>query len=173
MGGARGIIRNIVIHNAGDHTHAAGCDQIDDEDGIGDWSDGITFTGPAHLITGNIITNPSDVGIVFFGGRDTVISYNTVNSTNGNHGMFAGIAIHPWIFGDISGVQVIYNQMTNDSDSFCGGIHSGINTSQTLRNTDWQAATEGCNGIQWIPTDRIAHHPSLIGWTDLQIHCER
>jgi len=249
LGGAHSTIRNVTILNAGDHTHGVGCASVDDEDGIGDWSDGITFTGPAHIITGNTITNASDVGIVFFGGKDTVISNNTINSTEGNNGMFAGIAIHPWIFGDISGTQVTDNQVTNESDSLCGGIHCGINvgqhmwgggcvtyahssaignpgqcipepqppggtlcsegelcqewahvaagrsltlkgnhvsgahvnyliegldlagslfesnnTSNTPRPTDWESAVVGCEG---------AHHPSLDGWTDLQIHCER
>jgi parallel beta-helix repeat protein len=258
LGGAHATIRNVTIINAGDHTHGVGCASVDDEDGIGDWSDGITFTGPAHIITGNTITNASDVGIVFFGGKDTVISNNTINSTEGNNGMFAGIAIHPWIFGDISGTQVTDNQVTNESDSLCGGIHCGINvgqhmwgggcvtyahssaignpgqcipepqppggtlcsegelcqewahvaagrsltlkgnhvsgahvnyliegldlvgslfesnnTSNTPRPTDWESAVVGCEGIQWNPIDRIAHHPSLDGWTDLQIHCER
>jgi hypothetical protein len=41
--------------------------------------------------------------------------------------MFAGIAVHAWIFRNVSGVQVIGNQMINEGDSSCGDIHSGIN----------------------------------------------
>lgn len=106
LSGASSTIRNSTIQEAGDHIHVNGCVQTDKDEPMGAWSDGITFTGPGHVITGNTITDPSDVGIVFFGGHDTVISYNTVCTSPGNHGMFAGIAVHPWIFGNVSGVQV-------------------------------------------------------------------
>jgi hypothetical protein len=46
---------------------------VESDEGLGGWSDGITFTGPDHVITGNTIRDASDVGIVFFGGHDTVI----------------------------------------------------------------------------------------------------
>ncbi|MBE3117420.1 MAG: hypothetical protein IMZ50_01525 [Candidatus Atribacteria bacterium] len=51
-------------------------------------------------------------------------------------------------------------------------IDSG-NVSNTPRWSDWGAARTGCNGVYWGPTDKIAHHPSLPGWMDLLIHCER
>ena len=255
--GANGTVKNSTIRAAGDHVHADGCTPIEDDEGEGDWSDGITFTGPGHLITGNTIVDASDVGIVFFGGHDTVISNNTVRASAGNHGMFAGIAIHPWIFGNVSGVKITGNQVLNEADSTCGGIHAGINigthmwgggcttvthpaaigntgpcladppqpygtlctegepcqewahvaagTTFTLtgnyvsgayinyliegldlvgtlvesNNTSgspgpacWEEAVTGCDGITWGPTDRVAHHPSVTGWTDLTIHCE-
>ena len=47
------------------------------------------------------------------------------------------------------------------------------NISETPRLTDWQAAKAGCQTVTWGPLDRVAHHPSLPGWTDLLIHCER
>jgi hypothetical protein len=172
--------------------------------------------------------------------------------------MFAGIAVHPWIFGNVSGVNVSNNQVINEGDSSCGGIHSGINIGQHVwgggcvtiahasaignqaqcipepeqplgtlctenapcqewahvadskiftltgnyvsgahvnyliegldsvgmltesdnssglpRLTDWEAATQGCDGVQWDPTNRIAHHPAISGWTNLPIPCER
>jgi len=40
------------------------------------------------------------------------------------------------------------------------------------RQTDW-GASKGCDGVTWGPTNMVAHHPSLTGWTDLRIHCER
>jgi parallel beta-helix repeat protein len=264
LSGAASIIRDSRIDRAGDHVHADGCTGSESDEGMGDWSDGITFTGPGHLITGNTIMNASDVGIVFFGGRDTVISENTVyagSAGNVNNGMFAGIAVHPWIFGDVSGVQVVDNQVDNSGSSACGGIHVGINigthmwgggcvadanaatfgnpnlcvaepaqpygmlcqvdhpcqvwahvatgSTFTLRGnrvttaqvnyliegldlmgtlvesgnasiglalTDWES-DEGCwmggEFDTWGIIHYAAHHPTLDGWTDQRIHCER
>lgn len=261
LDGAAGIIQNSAIQTAGDHVHASGCTPTESDEGLGDWSDGITFTGPGHVITGNTIINPSDVGIVFFGGKDTVIVDNTVRASAGNYGAFAGVAVHPWIFGDVSGVQVVGNQVINEGDSSCGGIHAGINigthmwgwgcvelahpstvgnpnlcvaeppqpfgtlctlsepcqewahvaagetftlqdnyvsgaqvnyliegldlmgtlvesgnTSGSPRMTDWENDAH-CefNGVvdTWGTIDRTAHHPTLDGWTDQRIHCER
>ena len=47
------------------------------------------------------------------------------------------------------------------------------NISIEPRKSDWDAAHFGCDGIFWGPTDKVAHHPSLPGYTDLRIHCER
>jgi hypothetical protein len=127
MSGAACTIVSTTIDTAGDHVHGAGCALTDADEPCGAWSDGITFTGPSHVITGNVVINPSDVGIVFFGGRDTVIQNNTIRTRPGNYGAFAGIAVHPWWFGDVSGVKVIGNQVVNESSTTCGGIHVGIN----------------------------------------------
>ena len=43
-----------------------------------DWSDGMTLIGPAHLIENNTVINPTDIGIVHFGGRNMVIRNNTI-----------------------------------------------------------------------------------------------
>jgi hypothetical protein len=261
LDGAAGTIQNSAIQTAGDHVHASGCTPTESDEGLGDWSDGITFTGPGHLITGNIIRDASDVGIVFFGGKDTIISNNAVRASTGNYGMFAGIAVHPWIFGDVSGVQVVGNQVINEGDSNCGGIHAGINIGThmwgggcvgfahsstvgnpnlctaeppqpfgtlctlnelcqvwahvaagatfTLKNnyvsgaqvnyliegldlvgtlvesgnasgpprmTDWEGDADCWMGGEfdtWGAIDRVAHHPTLDGWVDQRIHCER
>jgi hypothetical protein len=257
MGGAGAVLIGNVIEDAGDHVHAAGCAQIDDEEGVGDWSDGITFDGPAHLVLQNTVVNPTDIGIVFFGGRLTVIRGNTVHVTGGNHGAFGGIAVHPWGLGDVSFGQVANNIVISEGDETCGGIHAGINlgghmwggacwnnavtpvvglpgcmsepspprgalcpdtgqcqlwasiaedatyllagnsvrgahigylvegldivgeliehdnVSETPRRSDWDAARNGCGGIVWGPLDKVAHHPSLPGWTDKRVHCER
>ncbi|HQJ51988.1 MAG TPA: right-handed parallel beta-helix repeat-containing protein [Anaerolineae bacterium] len=255
-GAASTLISN-TIDTAGDHVHLVGCLLTDPDEPTGGWSDGITFTGPGHVVTGNLILDPSDVGIVFFGGRDTVIQNNTVSVRTGNRGAFAGIAVHPWWFGDVSGVKVLSNTVTSEGNTICGGIHAGINLgthmwgggcvgrplpcavgnsgpcvqeptrpagslctqglncqewghvaagrSITLkdnyvagahinyliegmdldgqlildnnrfgapRQTDW-GASKGCDGVTWGPTNMVAHHPSLTGWTDLRIHCER
>lgn len=125
--GAAGVIRNSTIENAGDHVHEPGCAFTDDDGDEGAWSDGITFIGPGHLITGNTIINASDVGIVHFGGVNTTISNNTIRATEGNYGMFAAIAIHPWHLGNVSGGVVSGNVIINEADENCGGIHAGIN----------------------------------------------
>ena len=67
----------------------------------GSWADGITSYGPGLNITNNTVINPSDVGIVFFGGKNTKIMGNIVQITQRNYGAFAGIGIHP-------GLVVIY-----------------------------------------------------------------
>lgn len=262
LDGAASIVRNSTVDTAGDHVHAPGCEPSEDDEGLADWSDGITFAGPGHVISGNTIINPSDVGIVFFGGHDTAIVSNTVRVTAGNNGAFAGIAVHPWIFGNVSGVRVTDNLVTSLGDETCGGIHAGINVGQHMwsggcvyqshgsaignpgpcvyepsppqgtlcpedetcqewahvaqgatftladnhvegahinylvegldlegtlvesgntsgppRLSDWQSAREGCwDGsaqVTWGPIDRVAHHPTLPGWTDQWVHCER
>ncbi|MCD6424384.1 MAG: hypothetical protein J7L35_02670 [Anaerolineales bacterium] len=125
--GAAGVIDSVVIDTAGDHVHVPGCVPTDPDESLGAWSDGITFSGPANLITNNLIMDPSDIGIVSFGGRDTIISNNTIIARFGNNGMFAGIAVHPWIYGLISGFQIVGNQIINEASTTCGGIHVGIN----------------------------------------------
>jgi hypothetical protein len=132
LNGAAGTIKNSTITTAGDHVHVEGCTPSENDEGIGDWSDGITFNGPGFLITGNTITDPSDVGIVFFGGKNTIIMSNTIQVSSGNYGAFAGIAVHPWGFGDVSGVQVVGNQVISQGDESCGGIHAGINIGQHM-----------------------------------------
>lgn len=262
FGGAAGVVRDCTVDTAGDHVHVVGCQGTDPDEPLGGWSDGITFTGPGHLIANNTILDASDVGIVFFGGRHTIITGNTIRAREGNHGMFAGIAIHPWIFGDVSGLQIIGNRVVNEGDSSCGGIHAGINVgthmwgggciqwanssavgnpglctaeppppegtlctedrlctkwahvaegetlilanndvtgaqinyliegldlmgtlvrgnnrSRSPRMTDWEAAKSGCEvdgqTDTWGTLHRVAHHPSIDGWVDKRIHCER
>jgi hypothetical protein len=258
MGGANNVILNNIIDTAGDHVHAAGCADTDETYEYGDWSDGITFDGPGHLVMGNTVINPSDIGIVFFGGRSTVIRENTIMVTAGNYGAFGGIAIHPWGLGDISFGQVTGNTVIGEGDETCGNLHTGINigthmwggacqynqvtptignsscsldpsppggamcprsgacqlwasiaqadatylftdnqvsgahinyliegldlvgtliesgnTSTSPRKSDWEAAHQSCQGVYWGPLDKVAHHPSLPGWTDKRIHCER
>lgn len=124
FGGASGTIRNNIIESSGDHIFGAECPpQVES----GAWADGITFTGPDNLVTGNIVYDASDIGIVFFGGENTTISNNVVVALPGDNGMFAGIAVHAWTFGDVSGVQVIGNRVENEGSSDCGGINAGIN----------------------------------------------
>ena len=257
FGSAGGRIENVTIDTAGDHVHAPGCALTDNDGDAGGWSDGITLFGPAHSVINNTIINPSDVGIVYFGGKDTFIAGNSILVEAGNYGAFAGIALHPWTFGDISGAKIVGNQVSSEGDTRCGGLHTGINLgphmwggacigsatgavygnsgscsndpiqsevaacstgncqlwaylptsatlmlrdnvvtganinyliegvdnigefidenniSQTPQVSDWQAAKSGCNGVTWGALDKVAHHPSLAGYTDLRIHCER
>jgi hypothetical protein len=257
---AAGVIDSVIIDTAGDHSHAPGCKPTDPDEGLHDWSDGITFTGPANLITNNLIMDASDIGIVTFGGRDTIISKNTIMARPGNNGMFAGIAVHPYGYGLLSGFQVVGNQVVNEADEVCGGIHAGIdigthmwgagctlfpsptafgtsgcsslspppgrmtcfpaqncrvwghvppgatftimdntvtgsqvnflvegleilgelivsgNISNTPRLTDWETdQTCEWDGIvySWGLLDFVAHDPTIEGWSDHQIYCER
>jgi hypothetical protein len=258
MGGAGSVILNNTVDTAGDHVHAAGCADTDETFEYGDWSDGITFDGPGHLVMGNTVINPSDIGIVFFGGRYTVIRDNIIQVTAGNYGAFGGIAIHPWGIGDISFGQVTGNTVISQGDTTCGNLHTGIdigthmwggacqrdqvtatignascslepappggtlcprsgpcqlwasvaqadatylftdnqvsgahinyliegldlvgsliernNISTTPRMSDWEDARRGCGGVVWGALDKVAHHPTLTGWTDKRVHCER
>lgn len=248
-------IHNVTINTVGEHVHASGCANTDNDGDDGGWSDGITVEGRNVLITNNTIINPSDVGIVFFGGQDTIIANNIIKITEGNYGAFAAIALHPWDQADASGVQITGNVIINEGDSRCGGLHAGINIgahmwggaciknpvtgtygnpscstnpdpdqtgpctgdtcqvwlvlpegetfvlqnntvtgalvnyliegfiikgqfidenniSLSPRQSDWYAARFGCNGLTWGPLDKVAHHPTLPGYTDLLIHCE-
>jgi len=124
--GAAGVIDSVIIDTAGDHVHGAGCEPTDPDEALFAWSDGITSAGPANLITNSRVMDASDIGIVTFGGRDTVISNNVIVARPGNNGMFAGIAVHPWVYGLLSGFQVVGNQVINEADTTCGGIHAGI-----------------------------------------------
>jgi hypothetical protein len=124
--GAASVIDSVVIDTAGDHVHGQGCVPTDPDEALAAWSDGITFSGPSILITNSLIMDASDIGIVTFGGRDTIIANNTIRARPGNNGMFAGIAVHPYEYGLISGFQVVGNQVINEGDTTCGGIHAGI-----------------------------------------------
>ncbi|MFN2144610.1 MAG: hypothetical protein ACK2T7_04620 [Anaerolineales bacterium] len=125
--GAGFLIDSVTIDVAGEHTHAPGC-QLEDNDGdpVGAWADGMTFIGPDHKITNNLVMDASDIGITYFGGRNVLISNNTVMARSGNHGMFGGIAVGPNTLGDIGGLEISNNQVINEADPTCGGIHGGI-----------------------------------------------
>jgi hypothetical protein len=248
----------VTIDIAGDHVHEPNCALADDDGDKGGWSDGITSYGPGLSIINNTVINPSDVGIVFFGGKNTKITGNSVQITQGNYGAFAGIGIHPWIGGDISGLQFSGNQVTSEGDGKCGGIHAGINigthmwgvgyvefgyataygnsnffsyepseadvapcvwgegcqiwaylpeggkvfmednsvtgaqinylvvgfalfgeyidnnnVSLSPQLSDWHAARTGCKGVTWGALDKAAYHPSLPGYEEVRVHCER
>jgi hypothetical protein len=141
--GAASTIRDTTIETAGDKVLNPACESTDPDEPEADWSDGITFEGPGHTIIGNTIIDSSDVGIVFFGGRDTKISYNTVVASEGNHGMFAAIAIHPWGWGDVSGLEITNNTVKNEASTSCGGIHAGINIGAHM----WNGACVGSSEL--------------------------
>ena len=147
--GAAGVIDSVIIDTAGDHVHRPGCEPTDPDEALTAWSDGITFVGPAILITNSLIMDASDIGIVTFGGRDTVISNNTIMARPGNNGMFAGIAVHPYAYGLLSGFQVVGNQVISEADTTCGGIHAGIDIGAHM----WRA---GCTS---------SPSPSAVGYT--------
>lgn len=133
--GAEGMIDSIVVDTAGDHVHGAGCQMTDPDESIGAWSDGITFAGPGNIITNNTIINASDIGIVCFDCTNTTIANNTILAETGNNGMFAGIALHPYWNGDFSGITVSDNEVINNGDEICGGIHAGINLGNHMWHT--------------------------------------
>ena len=139
LSGAESTVRNSIIDTAGEHTHINGCVPTDPDGELSFWSDGITFDGTKMTIENNTVINASDVGIVFFGGKDARIVGNTIISQDGNYGAFAGIAVHPWGFGDISGMEVSGNTVISSSNQSCGGIHAGINLGAHMWN-------KGCVG---------------------------
>lgn len=47
------------------------------------------------------------------------------------------------------------------------------NVSNTPQQSDWGASRTGCNGVTWGALDKVAHDPTLPGYTNLEIHCER
>jgi len=132
--GAAGRISNVTIDTAGDHIHKSGCQKTDPDEPVGGWSDGMTIVGPKMTITHNTVINPSDIGIVHFGGRDSKINFNTIISEQGNYGAFAGIALHPWSYGITTNYEIIGNSVINQSDGNCGGLHTGINIGGQMWN---------------------------------------
>ena len=165
MDAADSVIMNSTIDTAGDHVHAGSpgtftCAQTDPDNEEADWSDGITFVGPANTIQGNTVINPSDVGIVFFGGHQTIIRDNFVETTSGNHGAFAGIGIHPWILGDVGYGQVTGNTVTNTGDTRCGGMHVGIDIGPHM----WEGGCSNGNSVAvGNPAPCVAEPPPPAG----------
>jgi hypothetical protein len=51
------------------------------------------------------------------------------------------------------------------------------NISEAPRRTDWVSSQYGCQRYgstdYWNTLDFVAHHPTLDGWTDQRVHCER
>jgi hypothetical protein len=74
----------------------------------------------------------------------------------------------------VSGAEVNYVIESFDNQ---GTLVEQNNTSDPPRQTDWEAAKNGCTfqGVFdiWGPLDRVAHDPSLPGWTDQRIYCVR
>lgn len=258
LSGADSSVKNTTIDTAGEHTHINWCTPTDPDGELAFWSDGITFDGTNMVVENNTIVNASDVGIVFFGGKNARIVGNSITSTDGNYGAFAGIQVGPVGFGDISGLEVSDNTVISTSDQNCGGLHTGINIGQNMWNkgcvgaagsgtvgnvkscvdspvppdgshcevgelcqiwgyvpagesiylrdnlvrgahinylvqgidvrgnfnisgnvseapqeSDWEAAAFGCNGKTWGPIDFVAWKPSLEGWQERPILCER
>ena len=132
ISGADSSVTNSTIDTAGEHTHVDWCSATDSDGELAYWSDGITFDGTNMVIENNTIINASDVGIVFFGGRNARIVGNSITSTDGNYGAFAGIQVGPVGFGDISGLKVSGNTVISTSDQSCGGLHTGINIGQNM-----------------------------------------
>jgi hypothetical protein len=70
----------------------------------------------------------------------------------------------------VAGAQINY---LIEGIDLSGSLVVTGNTSGPPRWTDWGASRDGCEGLTWGPLDRVAHHPSLTGWEDLRVHCER
>ena len=139
LSGADSSVTNSTIDTAGEHTHVNWCAPTDPDGELAFWSDGITFDGTNIAVENNTIINASDVAIVFFGGKNARIVGNSITSTDGNYGAFAGIQVGPVGFGDISGLEVSNNTLISTSDQSCGGLHTGINIGQNMWN-------KGCVG---------------------------
>lgn len=156
--GAAGAIHDVTIDTAGDHVHATGCAFTDNDGDRFGWSDGITLFGPSQTVENNTIVDPSDVGIVYFGGKNTTIRNNQLEITPGNYGAFAGIALHPWVFGDASGTQITGNQVVSQGDSKCGGLHVGINIGAQM----WGGACVSSSTAAMVGDSRpCSNHPDV------------
>ena len=136
--GTDNTIDNVIIDTVGDHVIEGGCTNTDDDGDFGGWSDGITVEGSGVTVTNNTVINASDIGIVSFGGKNTIIANNTVKITEGNYGAFAGIAVHSNGLANSSGDQVIGNIIISEGDNKCGGLHTGINIGMHM----WGGACE-------------------------------
>ena len=54
-----------------------------------------------------------------------------------------------------------------------GAFTESNNEAGEPRLSDWNAARTGCLGKTWGPMRKAAHNPTLAGWTDLAVYCER
>jgi len=73
----------------------------------------------------------------------------------------------------VTGAQV--NYLIEGLDLVGTLVESG-NISNSPRQTDWDSDTGCSNGVDedtWGTIDFTAHHPTVPGWTDQRIHCER
>ncbi len=64
------------------------------DEGPGEWSERITATGRAYVITANTSIDAPDVGIVLCGAGNAIPSNHSISASPANWGVFVGIAVH-------------------------------------------------------------------------------
>lgn len=91
----------------------------------GRWADGITFACTNSLVSGNTITDATDVGIAVFGAPGSIIESNTIVATSQT--LLGGIALvdHIPYAGDYSGTVVRFNTINADGALIKTGIAMG------------------------------------------------
>lgn len=155
---ARSTIQRVTVRNAGEHHHVnPACAIVDNDGDSWSWADGMTVGGPDLVVRDNQIFNPSDVGIVTFGGKGQKITNNRIETTEGNYGTFAGIHVQVGAYGDSSDLLIEGNLLVNRSNSECGGMHFGIAMSTMVFLAGCLYSPWGTQfGSQWGPEYAVA-----------------
>ena len=185
---AKATVQRVTVENSGEHHHVNdACEVVDNDGDQWSWADGMTIGGPDLTIQDNHIINPSDVGIVTFGGKGQKILNNVIETTAGNYGTFAGIHVQVGAYGDLSDLQIAGNTLTNVSNSECGGMHIGIALSSltflagclysytgTQFGSQWGPtwnSGDGCNYDDLV-TKPVAGHCAINTWCTAWIHAD-
>ena len=150
---SKATIQRVTVQNSGEHHHTnPACDVVDNDGDAWSWADGMTVGGPDMTVKDNHIINPSDVGVVTFGGKGQKILNNLIETTSGNYGTFAGIHVQVGAYGDLSDLQIVGNTLRNTSNAACGGMHIGVALSSLTFLAGCTFSYYGTQyGSQWGP----------------------
>lgn len=84
-----------------------------------------------------------------------------------------------WIWASVDAPLRLHDNSVSGAhiDYVVGGVSGAFeewnNVAGVPRLSDWNAARNGCLGQTWGPLLKVAHNPTLAGWTDLAVDCER
>jgi hypothetical protein len=161
---------------------------------FGDYSGGevtgITVTSTADTSCGGFHAG-LDIGPQMWGGGCFPASYSQIAVGDGScvhdwtiadpAGHICGNAsvCQEWIWASATAPFVVHDNNVSGAmvDYVVGGVSGAFsqyhNAAGTPRQSDWEAASAGCLGHTWGPMQYAAHNPTIPGWTDLSIQCER
>ena len=102
----------------------------------GQWADGISLACKDSTVTGNVITDATDGGIVIFGATGSTVSGNTIQVYNRQ--LLGGINMVDWapFSGSFSGVTVSGNTIHSAANFIKVGIAMGGMTWGVDNRTD-------------------------------------
>lgn len=131
----------------------------------GQWADGISIACQASTVTGNVVTDATDGGIVIFGSPGTKVFGNTIQSVNRQ--LMGGINMVDWspFSGSFLGTEVTGNTIIAQSNFIKLGIAMGGMTwgvdNQTVART-YGGLVEG-NTFRSGPTGYFGYAIGIAG----------